>query len=129
MRRQGGSDRLDHDEVHVVHALLAEVELVVEDLVEHGVAVALPHPPQHLPCHDNAPERLLKQLQQELRLPREEGRGGEGRGGEGRGGEGRGGKGREGEGRGGEGRGGEGRGGEGRGGKGREGEIRYHTVV
>ena len=121
MRCESGSDRLDHDEVHVVHALLAEVELVVEDLVEHGVAVALPHPPQHLPCHDNAPERLLEQLQQELRLPgrrggeEREGRGGEGRGGKGREGEeGRGGKGREGEGRGGE----EGRGG-GRGGKGR----------
>ena len=44
---------LQHDDVLVKHDLLAIVELVVDDLVDHRVAIALPHPSQHLDRHYN----------------------------------------------------------------------------
>ena len=59
VRSECGRNRLDHNEVHVVHALLAEVELVVVDLIQNRVAISFPHPSQDLSRHDNAAKGLL----------------------------------------------------------------------
>ena len=37
------------------------MELVVHDLVDHRIAVALPHPSQHLDRHHNHPGTVLHQ--------------------------------------------------------------------
>ena len=59
---------LQHDNVPVEHEVAAVVELVVEYLVDNGVAVPLPHASQHLHGHHQHPAGVLQQKQKRLRV-------------------------------------------------------------
>lgn len=54
---------LQHEDVPVIHDLLRVVELVVDDLVDDGVAIPLPHSSHHLTRQNHGTGAVLHQEQ------------------------------------------------------------------